>query len=80
MIKVSTELPVAIRHFSDMTENLLKATFNPNKQQQQLRVSFMSLHVVLQVVTCYLMPRWADSGGVFAQTTIHAFIRCISNT
>ena len=34
-IKVSTELPVATRHHRDMTEKLLKATLNPNKQQQQ---------------------------------------------
>ena len=34
-IKVSIELPVATRHRRDMTENLLKATLNPNKQQQQ---------------------------------------------
>ena len=34
-IKVSTELPVATRHRRDMTEQLLKATLNPNKQQQQ---------------------------------------------
>ena len=34
-IKVSTELPVATRHRRNMTEKLLKATFNPNKQQQQ---------------------------------------------
>ena len=37
--KVSTELPVATRHRRDMTEKLLKATLNPNKQQQQ-EVSF----------------------------------------
>ena len=29
-IKVSIELPVATRHRRDMTEKLLKATFNPN--------------------------------------------------
>ena len=34
-IKVSIELPVANRHSRDMTEKLLKATLNPNKQQQQ---------------------------------------------
>ena len=34
-IKVSIELPVATRHRSDMNEKLLKATLNPNKQQQQ---------------------------------------------
>ena len=34
-IKVSTELPIATRHRRDMTEKLLKATLNPNKQQQQ---------------------------------------------
>ena len=32
-IKVSIELPVATRHRRDMTEKLLKATLNPNKQQ-----------------------------------------------
>ena len=32
-IKVSIKLPVATRHYRDMTENLLKATLNPNKQQ-----------------------------------------------
>ena len=31
-----TQLPVATRHRREMTENLLKATLNPNKQQQQL--------------------------------------------
>ena len=34
-IKVSLELPVATRHRRDMTEKLLKATLNTNKQQQQ---------------------------------------------
>ena len=34
-IKVSIELPVATRHCRDMTEKLLKATLNPNKQQQE---------------------------------------------
>ena len=34
-IKVSTELPVATRYRRDMTEQLLKATLNPNKQKQQ---------------------------------------------
>ena len=32
---MSIELPVATRHRRDMTEKLLKATLNPNKQQQQ---------------------------------------------
>ena len=32
---MSTELPVATRHHHDMTEKLLKATLNKNKQQQQ---------------------------------------------
>ena len=31
---MSIELPVATRHRCDMTEKLLKATLNPNKQQQ----------------------------------------------
>ena len=31
---MSIELPVATRHHRDMTEKLLKATLNPNKQQQ----------------------------------------------
>ena len=31
-IKVNIELPVATRHRLDMTEKLLKATLNPNKQ------------------------------------------------
>ena len=30
-INLSIELPVATRHCRDMTENLLKATLNPNK-------------------------------------------------
>ena len=34
-IKVSIELLVATRHSCDMTEKLLKAALNPNKQQQQ---------------------------------------------
>ena len=34
-MKGSTELPVATRHRRDMTEKLLKAMLNPNKQQQQ---------------------------------------------
>ena len=34
-IKVSMELPVATRPFRDMTEKLLKAMLNPNKQQQK---------------------------------------------
>ena len=33
-LKVSIEIPVAIRHRRDMTEKLLKVTSNPNKQQQ----------------------------------------------
>ena len=32
---MSVELPVATRHRRDMTEKLLKAKLNPNKQQQQ---------------------------------------------
>ena len=39
--KVSTELPVATRHRRDMTEKLLKATLNPNKQQQQQPFCFL---------------------------------------
>ena len=35
-IKVSKELPVATRHRLDTTEKLLKATLNPNKQQQRI--------------------------------------------
>ena len=38
-IKVSTELPVATRHHRNMTEKLLKATSNPNKQQQHTKCS-----------------------------------------
>ena len=34
-IKLSIKFPVATRHRRDMTEKLLKATLNPNKQQQQ---------------------------------------------
>ena len=34
-IKVSIEFPVATGHRRDMTEKLLKATLNPNEQQQQ---------------------------------------------
>ena len=34
-IKVSIELPVATRHRCDITEKLLKATLNPNKQQRE---------------------------------------------
>ena len=34
-LKVSLELPVATRHRRDMTEKLLKATLNLNKQQYQ---------------------------------------------
>ena len=33
-INVSIELPVSTRQYRNMTENLLKATLNPNKQQQ----------------------------------------------
>ena len=32
-MKVSIELPVATRHRRDMTDKLLKAMLNPNKQQ-----------------------------------------------
>ena len=39
-IKVSIELLVATRHRRDMTEKLLKATLNPNKQQQQQHFCF----------------------------------------
>ena len=35
-IKVSIELPVASRHCHDMTEKLLKATINRNKQEEEM--------------------------------------------
>ena len=34
-IKVSIELPVATRHYHDMTEKLLKAMLDPNKQHDE---------------------------------------------
>ena len=36
-IKVSTELPVAIRYRHDMTERLLKTTVNPNNTKRNKR-------------------------------------------
>ena len=33
-MKVNIEFPIATRHRRDMTEKFLKATLNPNKQQQ----------------------------------------------
>ena len=54
-IKVSIELPAAIRHRRHMTEKLLKATLNPDKQQQPQKkktiVSWLSACALL-----YLMP------------------------
>ena len=44
-IKVSIELPVATRHRRDMTEKLLKATLNPNNQQQQ-----QSFKIIVEVM------------------------------
>ena len=38
-IKVSIELAVATRHHRDMTEKLLKAMLNPNKQQIDLNIA-----------------------------------------
>ena len=40
-VKQHFELPVATRHRRDMTEKLLKAMLNPNKQQQQLSASWL---------------------------------------
>ena len=37
-MKVNTELPVETRHRRDMTDQLLKATLNPNKQQTATRL------------------------------------------
>ena len=42
-MKVNTELPVVTRHRRDMTEKLLKATLNPNKQQQQQRYQTVNI-------------------------------------
>ena len=42
-MKVSIELPVATRHRRDMTEKMLKATLNLNKQQQQLETLIITL-------------------------------------
>ena len=41
-IKVSIELPVATRHRHDMTEKFLKATLNPNKQQEHGHTSMLN--------------------------------------
>ena len=43
-IKVSIKLPVAPRHRLDMTEKLLKATLNPNKQQHKTPNACFSWH------------------------------------
>ena len=47
-MKVSIELPVATRHRRDMTEKLLKATLNSNKQQQHSFYPF-SLDFILEL-------------------------------
>ena len=41
-IKVNIELPVATRYRRDMTEKLLKATLNPNKQQREKKFLLQS--------------------------------------
>ena len=56
-IKVSIELPAAYRHRRHMTKKLLKATLNPNKQQQPAKkktiVRWLSACALL-----YLMPSY----------------------
>ena len=49
-IKLSIEHPVATRHRRDMTAKLLKATLNPNKQQQHSpRWQFNSTHLYTRI-------------------------------
>ena len=38
------ELPVATRHRRDMTEKMMKATLNPNKQQQTMAQTHHPVH------------------------------------
>ena len=60
-INVSIELPVATRHRRDITEKILKATLNPNKQQLQNRTP-ISAHsktrLKVQWTFCDRSPRW----------------------
>ena len=41
-IKVGIELPAATRHRRDLTEKLLEAALNPNKQQQQQQNTYLA--------------------------------------
>ena len=46
---MSIELPVATRHRHDMTEKLLKATLNTNKQQHDLILSNGLIHLPFEL-------------------------------
>ena len=48
---MSIELPVATRHYRDMTEKLLKVTLNPNKEQQHMFVFQFARGIKLVILT-----------------------------
>ena len=62
---LSIELPVATRHRRDMTEKLLKAMLNPNKQQQQLLSHFYETsHLTIRTDFCTMFcPYYAHNVG-----------------
>ena len=75
-IQVSIERPVATRHRRDMTEKLLKATLNPNKQQQQQQMN----HAMRKPVYAICDNKGADQPG-HPRSLISAFVvRCLYNT
>ena len=54
-MKLSIEIPVAIRHRRDMTEKLLKATLNLNKQtnkQYFLYINSIFCFLIVMYITC----------------------------
>ena len=53
-IKMSIELPVATRHRRDITEKLLKAVLDPNKQQQQS----ICQNVYLSIISYKKYAKW----------------------
>ena len=66
-MKMSIELPVANRHRHDMTEKLLKATLNPNKQQQD------QLEHPCSLITLHHL---SDKVGSLAQRRLSRLHRC----
>ena len=76
---MSIELPVVTRHRRDMTEELLKVTLNPNKQQQEASQAFLFAEFHL-VIPDSLLLLWQDP--LFTPFLISYIIdsRCINIT